>query len=308
MTRVLLAALAALLPAAPASAAGAATLRRALSTRAAGMANAYSAVAGGLSSLSTNPAGLAAGRKSEIESAFASGVLDDTFGFVAGARPLPLGTLAAGLSYYDAGKVDLHFANGTTEIRTAQRDFVGHLAWGVALPGGLSAGATGKFFRFELAQEAKASGAAADLGLQWRAPVKGLALGAAVQNLGAGVRYESEREPLPTTARGGASWAWASREPAKDTESTVAATRFLAVAEAVKERDVKAAGALGAEIAMDFSERSSIALRAGWTLNSDASRLSVGLGIRDGRWTLDYALGEKRTLGQTHQVGFGLKF
>ncbi len=308
MTRALLAAAVLSLLAAPASAAGAATLRRALSTRAAGMANAYSAVPGGLSSLSTNPAGLAAARKPELDSAFASGVLDDTFGFIAGGRPLPLGVLAAGLSYYDAGKVDLHFTGGTTETRTAQRDFVGHLGWGVALPGGLSAGATGKFYRFELAQEAKASGAAADFGAQWRTPVKGLALGAAVQNLGPGLRYESEREPLPTAARGGASWSWASREPAKDAESTIAGTRFLAVAEALKERDVKTAGALGAEIAMDFSERAAIALRMGWTLNSDASRLSVGVGIREGRWTLDYALGEKRTLGQTHQVGFGVRF
>ncbi|UPT74630.1 MAG: hypothetical protein M0D55_02545 [Elusimicrobiota bacterium] len=83
---------------------------------------------------------------------------------------------------------------------------------------------------------------------------------------------------------------------------------MLLSGEAIKERDVKTAGAVGAEIAMSFSTDSAIALRAGWTLNSDAARLTVGVGIRERRWTLDYALDEKRTLGQTHHAGFGVRF
>ncbi|HVG94734.1 MAG TPA: PorV/PorQ family protein, partial [Planctomycetota bacterium] len=198
-----------LLIAARAGAAGSPTLRRSLSPRSAAMADAYAAVAGGLSSLSTNPAGLAAARRSQLDTTFTSGVLDDTFGFIGWAQPLPAGTAAAGLSYYDAGKVDLHFAGGRTETRTAQRDFVGHLAWALPLPGGLSAGVTGKFYRFELAQEARASGAAADVGVQWTTPLKGLSLGAAIQNAGPGVKFEAEREALPLATRGGLSWSWA---------------------------------------------------------------------------------------------------
>ncbi|UPT74631.1 MAG: hypothetical protein M0D55_02550 [Elusimicrobiota bacterium] len=191
--------LGALLPlsAVPARAAAGSTLARSLSPRASALSGAYSAVAGGLSSLDTNPAGLSGAKRPELMTSFTSGVLDDSFGFLGWAQPLPLGVLAAGLSYYDAGKVDLHFANGTTSVRTAQRDFVGHLGWGVALPGGLAAGATGKFYRFELAQEARASGAAGDIGAQWKTPVKGVSLGASAQNLGAGVRYERETEPCP---------------------------------------------------------------------------------------------------------------
>ncbi len=293
--------------AAPAGAAGSPTLRRSLSARSAAMADAYAAVSGGLSSLSTNPAGLAAARRPQLDTTFTSGVLDDSFGFLGWAQPLPLGTAAAGLSYYDAGKVDLHFTGGRTETRTAQLDFVGHLAWGLALPGGLALGATGKYYRFELAQEARAAGFAGDAGAQWRTPVSGLSLGAAVQNLGPGVKFEQDSDPLPLTTSGGASWSWKSAE-AKEVESYLTVTRFLASAEAMKTIDEAVIGALGSELAMDFGAETSIALRAGWRLNSDYARLTLGVGMREGRFTLDYAMADKRALGQTHHVGFGVRF
>jgi hypothetical protein len=309
MRRLGLSALLLLGSAAPA-AAGSPTLQRSLSPRSAAMADAYAAVPGGLSSLSTNPAGLAAAKRPQLETTFTSGVLDDTFGFFGWAQPVPLGAAAAGLSYYDAGKVDLHFANGTTETRTAERDFVGHLAWGLPLPGGLSVGATGKYYRFELAQAAKATGVAGDFGAQWKTPLKGLTLGAALQNAGPGVKFEQESDPLPLTTRGGASWAWSSAPAAADPNalSQLTGTRFLASAEAIKVRDEVLVGALGSELAMSFGPDTDIALRAGWRLNSDSARLTIGVGMREGRFTLDYAMAEKRTLGQTHYAGLGVRF
>ena len=295
-----------------AGAAGSPTLQRSLSPRSAAMADAYAAVPGGLSSLSTNPAGLAAAKRPQLETTFTSGVLDDTFGFFGWAQPLPLGAAAAGLSYYDAGKVDLHFANGTVDTRTAERDFVGHLAWAVPLPGGFSAGATGKYYRFELAQAARAAGFAGDLGAQWKTPLKGLTFGAALQNAGPGVKFEQESDPLPLTTRGGASWAWSSGPgpAAADPHSLsqLTGTRFLASAEAIKVRDEVLVGALGSELAMSFGADTDIALRAGWRLNSDAARLTIGVGMREGRFTLDYAMAEKRALGQTHYAGLGVRF
>lgn len=285
----------------PAAAAGSPTLRRPLSTRAAALSEAYAAVPGGLSSLGTNPAGLAAARRPELETIFTSGILDDAFGFLAFSQPLTLGTAAAGLSYYDAGKVDLRFTGGVTETRTAARDFVGHAAWALPLPGGLALGAAGKYYRFELAQEARASGAAADLGAQWKM-FKGFIFGGAVQNLGPNVKFEVDSDPLPRTWRGGASWSWVNASV--DTK-----TRFLASAEAIVIHDEPVVGALGAEIAMDFGLATSVALRGGGRMNSDADRLTFGLGVREGRFTLDYALGDKRSeLGPVHHIGFGVRF
>lgn len=292
-----------------AAAAGSPTLRRSLSPRSAAMADAYAAVPGGLSSLSSNPAGLSAAARPQLEATFTSGVLDDSFGFIGWAQPLPLGAVATGLSYYDAGKVDLHFTGGRTETRNAQRDFVGHLAWGLPLPGGLSVGATGKYYRFELAQEARAAGFAGDAGAQWKTPLKGLTLGAALQNAGPGVKFEVDSDPLPLTTRAGMSWSWGhGKAQADDSLSEATSTRFLASAEAIKVRDEALIGALGSELALDFGPTTSIALRAGWRLNSDSARLTVGIGMREGRFSLDYAMAEKRTLGQTHHAGFGVRF
>ena len=85
-------------------------------------------------------------------------------------------------------------------------------------------------------------------------------------------------------------------------------TRFLATAEASKTRDEAPSGVLGSELAMSFGPSTEIALRAGWRLNSDTARLTVGVGMREGRFTLDYAMAEKRTLGQIHYAGFGVRF
>ena len=292
-----------------AAAAGAPTLRRPLSPRATAMAEAYAAVPGGLSSLGINPAGLAAAARPELAATFNSGIMNDTFGFLAWAQPLPLGTAAAGLSYYDAGNVDLRFANGLTETRNAARDLVGHLAWALSLPAGLSAGVTLKYYQFELAQEARASGSAADLGAQWKTPIKGLSLGGATQNMGPGVKFEEESDPLPLTVRGGASWSWMSvPAPMDSAENYLSNTRFLTSVEAIKVRDEAVVGAVGSEIAMDFGPSTSIALRFGWRFNTDADKMTLGLGVREGRYTLDYAFGDKRSLGQVHHAGFGVRF
>jgi len=302
-------ALAVLLGVSTAGAVGSPTLRRSLSPRAAAMADAYAAVPGGLASLSYNPAGVAAARRPQLDTTFTSGVLDDTFGFLGWAQPLRYGVGAVGLSYYDAGKVDLNFANGTSASRTAARDFVGHLAWAVPLPGGLSIGATGKFFRFELAQEAKASGAALDAGAQWVTPLRGVSIGAALQNAGPGVKFEQETDPLPLTARGGLSWAWANTPKRAPGElSEVTGMTVLVSADGVKVRDEAVVAALGAELGTDFGKTTTIALRAGWRFNSDAARLTIGVGMREGRFSLDYAMAEKRSLGQTHYAGFGVRF
>jgi hypothetical protein len=313
MSRLGLAALALIFAlAGSAGAIGSPTLRRSLSARSAAMADAYAAVPGGLSSLSTNPAGLTAASRPQLDTTFTSGVLDDSFGFLGWAQPLRYGVAAVGLSYYDAGKVDLHFTGGRTETRNAQRDFVGHLAWGLPLPGGFSVGATGKYYRFELAQEARAAGFAGDLGAQWKTPLKGLSLGAALQNAGPGVKFEVESDPLPLATRGGASWSWASADmPAGTDPSAIGEktrTRVIASAEAIKVQDEAIIGALGSELTVEFGPTTSIALRAGWRLNSDSARLTIGVGIREGRFIIDYAMAEKRTLGQTHYAGLGVRF
>ena len=282
------------------------TLRRPVSARAAALAESYAAVAGGASSLGANPAGLVGARCPELESAFTSGILDDAFGFLGYAHPVSAGVLAAAVAYYDAGKVELVFPGGAQETRAAQRDIVGQAGWAKDLGAGFSAGVLGKFYRFELAQEARASGFAADGGLQWAVPLRGLRLGASVSNLGPGVKYESESNPLPLTARFGAAWTLASRPP--DPAQNDTGTRLTLLADGVKVRDEKAYGSVGGEFGIEVGSSMELALRAGWAFNHGSDGAAFGLGVREGRFTLDYALAAKRELGNVHHVSLGVRF
>lgn len=297
-----------LLAAVPAAAAftGSPVLRRPLSARASALAEAFSAAPGGVSSMGTNPAGLAAAKEPALETGFASGVIDETFGFVGYARPVTRGTAGAGVVYYDAGKIEINRSAGASETRTAARDFVGLLSWALPVGESLSAGVQAKAFRFELAEEARAAGAAADLGVQWQV-LRGLRLGAAAQNLGPNVKFESQSDPLPLTLRGGASLTIA-RVPRRDVEAYYAAARFQLNVDGVYVRDERPALAAGTEFSIDLSERSSVALRLGWLFNRDADGASAGVGLREGRWTLDYAMASKKALGNAHHVSLGARF
>lgn len=291
-----------------AGATGAGTLRRPLSARMVAMSEAYGALPAGLSSLGANPAGLVAEKKLALESTLARGLIDDSFSFLGVAAPTRLGVLAVGAAYYDGGKIDLKFADGSNSVRSAQRDMVGMLSFAREVGAGVSLGLTAKFYRFELAQEARASGMAADAGAQWHAPVRGLVLGAAVQNAGKGVRYEQETDPLPLALRGGASWTWAMKAGQEEASSYYEGLRTIFSAEALKARDEKVAGLLGVEFALDFKNLSSIALRAGHAFNRDVNGISIGAGVRERRYSLDYAFDSRGTLGNAHQVTLGARF
>lgn len=311
MTRLLLAAL---LFAAPGTAragasTGAGTLRRPLSARMVALSEAYGAIPAGLSSLGANPAGLAAEKKVALETTFASGVIDDGFGFLGAAVPTPFAVLSVGAAYYDGGKATFVYSNGTQSVRTAQRDMVGLLAAAREVGAGVSVGATAKWYRFELAQEARANGSAFDAGAQWRAPLKGLVLGAALQNAGASTRFEQESDPLPTAWRGGASWTWETQPDRKeDVLGLYDGMRAVLSAEALKVREEKTAALVGGEFALDFNGTTSVAVRVGHAFNRDISGASFGFGVRERAFSVDYAFDAKGALGNAHHVTLGARF
>lgn len=312
MRRLILLAVLALACARPARASsagstGGVSLRRPVSARVVGLAESFAAAAGGASSLGSNPAGAAAAARPELESTFTSGVVDDAFGFLGYAHPTRLGVAAAGLAYYDAGSVELAFPGGAKETRTAQRDMILQAGGAKTLGAGLSAGVLAKFYRFELAQEARASGWAADAGLQWASPLEGLRLGGAIQNLGQAVRFESESDPLPLTARFGAAWTL-SMKPAQRAESYYTGTRLTLLADGVKIRDEAAYPSVGGEFCLEVGASTELALRGGWIFNHASDGAAFGLGLREGRFAVDYALAAKGILGSIHHVSLAVRF
>lgn len=308
MRRLLAASLLAALPAA-ASAAGTtagATLRRPVSARAAAMADALTAVRSGSDAFGINPAGLGVER-AEARTLFSHGSVEDSFGFLGAVVPWRRAALAGGLAYYDAGRIDVVSASGARDTRSAQRDMVGTLGGALALGGGLHAGALARFYRFELGGEARASGAAFDAGARWDTPVPGLSAGAAVQNVGPGVKYEVESDPLPLSGRAGLAWSWRGAAE-RVSEMLYSGTTLTLAADAVKTRDERPAGGVGAEFGLEFGEHTAVLLRGGWKLGSDTEFITAGVGVRERRFFVDYAMGARHALGAVHHVALGARF
>lgn len=282
------------------------TLRRSVSARASAMADAMTALPAGVDAFGSNPAGLAA-KRPEALSTFSHGSVEDSFGFLGAVVPWRQATLAGGITYYDAGRIDIISAAGTRETRSAQRDMIGTFGGAVALGRGLFAGALARLYRFELGGEARASGASFDAGARWDSPVRGFSLGAAVQHVGPGVKYEVESDPLPLTVRAGAAWTW-STAAQRISEMLYSGTRFTFSADAVKTRDEKAAPRVGAEFGMDFGPTTSVLLRSGWKFGSQTDFITAGIGLREKRFSVDYALGARHDLGAVHHVALGVRF
>ncbi len=309
MRRIALAALAALAPAAAfagAASTGAQVLRRPLTARAAALGGALTASAG-IDGFGVNPAGLAALRRPEAVSTFNSGVADDAFGFLGGAAPVKGAVAAAGITYYDAGSVDIVALDGAQSTVRAERDYLGTAGGAVPLGAGLSVGALAKVYRFTLADAASASGFAADAGVQWAAPVRGLRLGASVQNAGPGVKFESASDPLPLTERAGLAWTLETR-PADAAGTYYSDTRLTLSADQVQVRGDAATLAAAGEFALDVGAATSLAVRLGWVFGSPTDGISFGVGVRERRFVADYALAAKKDLGDVHFVSLGVRF
>lgn len=285
---------------------GAVTLSRPLFARAPAMGGAFSAVPGGLDSLSYNAAGLAAVQRGEVKTDYTHGIVDDSFGFLGAAQPLfKRATLTAGLAYYDAGSLTLNPSVGSQQTVKVEQDWYGLIGGAVRLPEGFSVGAVAKYYDFTLAQAATARGGAFDAGAQWRSPIPDLTFGAAVQNAGSQIKYEQQGDPLPTTLRAGAAFGWSRILPQDPTE--IGFDRFLLTADAVKIRYERAAASTGLEMLLPLGGSDYGALRLGYTFNSDVDQVALGIGLRQSRFQFDYALGVKRAIGVEHHVSFGVR-
>lgn len=280
---------------------GAATLRRPLSARAVGMAEAFTAVSGGLASQGHNPAGLTGLKKPELRTTYTHGIVDDKFTFLTYGMPTGPLAVTAGLMYYDGGSINVNLSDGTRAKRKAAQDFVG--VFGLGLPlGPLSIGGQLKAMRLTLGDAATATGAAVDAGVLWRTPLKGLSLGASLLNMGPDVKYESAGDPLPLSARGGAAYTF------ELTQDTFAFSEFTVALDMVKTRDEETTGSAGLEMQMNVFEQSRLWLRFGHLLNKESNAFSTGVGMSEGRFSLDYAMGIMRRLNNVHHLTFGISF
>jgi hypothetical protein len=266
-----------------------------------GLGAAYTALADDANAIYWNPAGLARLDKSEFTASHAELFESTRHDFLAYAHPTSRGTFAAGLTYLSQGRIDGRDSLG--------RQTAGYGASDAAVSAGYArkldfaeVGAAFKYLRSHIGS-AEAQSFAVDFGVRRELDGIGpgkLALGAALRNLGPGLKYDRERNDLPLRLAVGAGYKFAGGH-------------------AVAAEAVNGPRGAGTDVSFggEYQAVKNLYLRAGYTTRTaitggsgfDAARgLTLGLGFRNEKWGLDYAVLPSGELGRSHRFSLATRF
>lgn len=270
----------------------AAFLKLPADARAAALGETSAARPGGPLALFQNPADLAAARGA---AAFSHALLAEgvSYDALAGGYPLGGGVLAAGAQSVSYGSFASLDNTGAPAGSLSPRDGAYALGYARRLTDGVLAGGAAKYISSKIS--GSASSAALDLGLSVFAD--DFYVGAALQNLGKGLKFNKEESPLPTNLKLGV---------------LIPYKRWNYTADLNFPKDGPAWAGGGAEYTFEPGGAWTLAARAGYSSSApDAgtlSGLSAGFGLYFGKFTLDYAIRSQGLLGSTHHFGLAYHF
>jgi hypothetical protein len=216
--------------------------------------------------------------------------------FASFAQPTKIGTFAVGGAYLSQSTIEGRDANGRAigGFNAADAD----LALGYGRKTDLvDLGGAVKFIQSHIGS-AQATTFAADLGA--RRQLGRVVVGAALRNVGPGLKFDTQRNDLPLRLAVGAAY---------KIEGGHALTAELT--------DAPRAGGADFGFGGEFQGMKNVFLRAGYTTQTsiaggsgfDAARgLTLGVGFRADRWTIDYAAVPMGELGTTHRFTLGARW
>jgi len=177
------------------------------------------------------------------------------------------------------------FSPSDIAVYLSYADYIGRLSYGVNL----------KYIRSQIIETAQTL--ALDLGLQYMINYRAQ-VGFVLQNIGPGLKFNYERDPLPFTIAFGGFYAI--------TDYLFATLDFRIP------RDNNAYFAAGAQYFIDVSPDVGIFLRAGLDgSRTDAggfSSINLGFGLDYRLFNFSYAFAPYGNLGSAHKIGFSLRF
>lgn len=268
-------------------------LRAGLSTRVAGLGEAFTAVSDDENALYYNPAGLANITQGAVglnhTQWFEDIRMDNlVFGYNFD-RKLGVGISIAHM-WMPAIQGKDNFGNATGDINVSSS--IINLGLGYKIHPSLYLGVGIKYFRDNLA-DFSANGLALDAGFYMYTAIPGMTFGISVQNLGGKIQYDEVQEEIPLSFRAGVAY-------------KISGTGLRIALDGVKSRDSDIS--LGA--GLEYTLMETFSLRVGNQFRSDQKftpGYGAGLNIND-QYVIDYTYYAFQDLGNTHRIGFTFKF
>lgn len=260
--------------------------------RAVGLSGACTARASDVNALLYNPAGLAGVKKHQATFMHNQYFQDISQEYLGYASPYGWGASFNYLSYGDIPRTTVSNQAGAGLGSFGASDMALSAGYGRELRDGLAAGAAVKMVRESL-DDVSATGFALDLGLLYSFPaVDGLSVGAALQNLGPKVKFDSAEESLPMNLRLGGAYSF-----------EILGRQSSASLDLTRERSEDMLAAAGFEMAA----AESFPVRLGYnTRNEDGPGITAGLGYINGDLSFDYAFAPFKELGAAHRLSVTL--
>ncbi|MFH1098218.1 MAG: PorV/PorQ family protein [Candidatus Desantisbacteria bacterium] len=271
--------------------------------RAAGMGEAFTAVADDSTAVYWNPAGLACQSQKSISlmhnNLYPDIYNDIYYDSIVYACPVDSKTaLGIGVTYLHSGTHDITQINPATQrIETVGNFQTSDLATVVSYAKGFGNGlSTGMNLKYVLCKThyIRAKSYAADFGVLYQTPVKGLRLGAVLKDWGSKMTNVDhyQADVIPTTVKAGASYL-----PNED---------VLVTGEVIKPLyDRFTGGAVGVEAVL----ANRLIGRVGYfNKERDCHGLTYGAGIMFDRWQMDFANFPTGDLGKTTRVSVSMKY
>jgi len=265
-----------------------------IGARVLGMGDAFISVSDDVNAINWNPAGLAQLKQSELSASYAPWLTDITHTFVGIASPGTGGMVyGVAASIYDTGSFELVTANTTKTIKAevdqsiigtlAKKNFISsnNMSW--------SAGINFKYLSSTLIEEYKAATFAIDAGLLGSTG-KNTRVGIAVQNVGGGIKYKEETDPLPMTVRAGVSY---------NVMNNVI-NKLTAAAEIARYYE----GDSHIHLGFEYWYAKLLALRLGYKSGYDIESVTYGMGVNVKGYQFDYGFGMTNALENVTKMTF----
>lgn len=180
-----------------------------IGSRAQGMGNAYTAIASDANGLYYNPAGASFSLRPSVMLYHANWIEDISVENLSVVYPLNYKlSLSGGISFMHLPEMARYELEGGQAVESGTfqvSSLISQIGMSYSLTYDFSLGVNVKYLHEKLDRVA-ANGFAFDAGFLFKAPIDYLRIGAAVQNVGSKIKYESHKEDLPLTYRVGVAY------------------------------------------------------------------------------------------------------